>query len=567
MSEEIYPSKSTRPWNQQEILELIDEKSIEESIDDYLKNGYNSKVTKGKANTHYFTINDNKKYINKIFPVKYILANAIYLNNKDKELERKYTAFGPTTAIKILEKLTFANFSLQFQSNLESYFIKWLKNEKKLSDNTCKNYTNRLKNKIPEKLIEIGFFSQNNSLYDLELEELEKINILFVNNTNNLQEWNKSKTIGSEAWKSLKYLIEYMQLDEEPREIKQERESDMPINNQPLNQILYGPPGTGKTYNTINKALSIIENKSESDFDKEKREDLKSRFKKAKKSEQIEFITFHQSYAYEEFIEGIKPKAKKCDEEDNDKDISYCIKDGVFKRLCRVASKEENKNKKYILIIDEINRGNISKIFGELITLIEDSKRVGSGKEDTTARLPYSDEEFGVPNNLYIIGTMNTADRSIAHIDTALRRRFEFVEMMPKTGDKENELDFNVLDINIKNLLKAMNERIEVLYDREHTIGHAYFMDLDKDSTIDDLAHIFKNKIIPLLAEYFYSDWDKIRLVLNDNNFIKQKENITSIPTRYSGNKKVYEIDKEALNKQSEYTNIISKTGNDGDGD
>lgn len=296
----------------------------------------------------------------------------------------------------------------------------------------------------------------------------------------------------------------------------------------PLNQILYGPPGTGKTYNTINKALSIIENKPEVEIGRLTRKDLQSIFNDLKDKSQIEFITFHQSYAYEEFIEGIKPKAKKCDEEDDNKDISYCIKDGVFKRLADKARKNlesDEDTRNFALIIDEINRGNISKIFGELITLIEDSKRVGSGKEDTTAILPYSGEEFGVPSNLYIIGTMNTADRSIAHIDTALRRRFGFVEMMPNYEElKKRSITKDEKTINIGKLLEAMNDRIEVLYDREHTIGHAYFMDLDDSSIIDDLAHIFKNKIIPLLAEYFYSDWSKINLVFNDNKFISRVE-------------------------------------------
>ena len=186
---------------------------------------------------------------------------------------------------------------------------------------------------------------------------------------------------------------------------------------------------------------------------------------------------------------------------------------------------EYDSPKKFVLIIDEINRGNISKIFGELITLIEDTKRAGKGKKETlTVTLPYSNESFSVPKNLYIIGTMNTADRSLALMDTALRRRFEFIEMIPKPEEIKNSDGSKVVvthenkDIDIQTMLEIMNQRIEVLYDREHTLGHAFFMSLTNNkSTIHDLAKIFKNKIIPLLQEYFFEDWEKIRIVLGDD--------------------------------------------------
>jgi len=377
----------------------------------------------------------------------------------------------------------------------------------------------------------------------------------------------------------------------------------------PPNQILYGPPGTGKTYNTINKALEIIDGKVSSD-----RSEAKKRFEELKSSGQIEFVTFHQSYGYEEFVEGIKAKT-------TDRGIEYQIEDGIFKKVSKIAlrnieqSKEnavvkkdftvvfkekildnlidndkleikmkkssfyikevdethisfdksggdsqhvlliknlkamyeagkneiilgglsqyynplleyllednEIKNnekqplKNYILIIDEINRGNISKIFGELITLIEPSKRIGAD-EEIRVKLPYSGDEFGVPSNLCIIGTMNTADRSIALMDTALRRRFEFVEMMPKA----QLLDFEVVGVNIKLLLQTINKRVEYLYDRDHTIGHAYFIDI---KTKDDLDSVMRNKIIPLLQEYFYDDWEKILMVLGDG-FVEKIE-------------------------------------------
>ena len=390
---------------------------------------------------------------------------------------------------------------------------------------------------------------------------------------------------------------------------------------QAPNQILYGSPGTGKTYNTINKAIEIID----SEFyqqNKDNREALKERFEEYKKAGQIEFITFHQSFSYEEFVEGIKAETK-------DDNITYEVKSGIFQKLSKKAlqnfnqSKENSINKKefetvfkelvldkliddekleirmkkssffikevdenkisfdksgresqhvlliknlknmyeaeenkiiigglsqyynplleyllknseikntdkeplknYILIIDEINRGNISKIFGELITLIEPSKRIGAD-EEIRLKLPYSQELFGVPSNLYIIGTMNTADRSIALMDTALRRRFHFEEMMPNSSLLKK---FEVDGIKIDNLLEVINKRVEYLYDRDHTIGHAYFMSLENLETKEDkkaeLENIFRNKIIPLLQEYFYDDWEKVRLVLGDG-FVEKIE-------------------------------------------
>ena len=284
--------------------------------------------------------------------------------------------------------------------------------------------------------------------------------------------------------------------------------------NIPLNQILYGPPGTGKTYTTINKALEILKSYDEITEIPEGRQKQKEIFDTFVAKGQIEFVTFHQSYGYEEFVEGIKPSVKNGT-------VIYETKNGVFKNLCKKAL--EGKDKPYILIIDEINRGNIAKILGELITLIEPSKRIGKS-EGLQLTLPYSGESFGVPRNLYIIGTMNTADRSIALLDTALRRRFEFVEMMP---DSEYLKDKKISDsrntIELDRLLESMNNRIEFLLDREHTIGHSYFMDVE---SIEDLCKVFKNKIIPLLQEYFYDDYAKIIAVLNDNGMIKEKNKL-----------------------------------------
>lgn len=278
--------------------------------------------------------------------------------------------------------------------------------------------------------------------------------------------------------------------------------------------------------------------------------DLHDKYKnqnpKSQELHNYEFVTFHQSYGYEEFMEGIKaiPSGEIGNEDGTE--MIYKVSDGIFKKLAKKAIKNPNYN--YAIIIDEINRGNISKIFGELITLIEDSKRLGK-PEQVEITLPYSGEKFGVPSNLYIIGTMNTADRSIALMDTALRRRFDFTEMMPSlevlsdsdelvkdfnadtqqyndlmvkdlNADIKQNNDLMVDGINIRLLLKKINQRIEYLYDRDHTIGHAYFMSLKDGKTEDkkvELDNIFRNKIIPLLQEYFYDDWEKIQIVLGDH--------------------------------------------------
>lgn len=310
-------------------------------------------------------------------------------------------------------------------------------------------------------------------------------------------------------------------------------ESKKMKNQYPLNQILYGPPGTGKTWNTLDYALAIIEDERLDVIQKLGRKDKKTEYDKLQKSGLIDMVTFHQNYNYEDFIEGIRPVLRRLTEKDGN--LDYDLSRGVFREIAeRAKSKTEQR---FVLIIDEINRGNIAKIFGELITLIEDSKRIGE-VDAATATLPYSKDEFGVPNNLYIIGTMNTADRSIALLDTALRRRFDFVEMMP---DPELVSD-DVGGVDCRKLLEAMNERIRFLLDREHQIGHTYLMNV---KSIDSLALTFKNKIVPLLQEYFYDNWEKIELVLNRNGFIDKRdvpEELLAEDQLIDVEKKVYEV-------------------------
>ena len=273
----------------------------------------------------------------------------------------------------------------------------------------------------------------------------------------------------------------------------------------PLNQILFGPPGTGKTYNTVNMALDIVCPEG-SQWEKEPRDKARKEYQIMLDAGQIVFVTFHQSMSYEDFIEGIKPKTK-------DGKITYEVKNGIFKELCAKAKKDKLKN--YVMIIDEINRGNVANIFGELISLIEDDKRLGA-REELRAELPYSHTIFSVPKNVYIIGTMNTADRSVEALDSALRRRFTFKEMMPKSElvPEEN---------NVRNIFEIINQRIEVLKDREHQIGHSYFMGVENE---DDLKDVFYDKIIPLLQEYFYGDYEKIQLVLGEGFVKKESESV-----------------------------------------
>ena len=244
------------------------------------------------------------------------------------------------------------------------------------------------------------------------------------------------------------------------------------------------------------------------------------------------FVTFHQSYGYEEFIEGLRPVLATDSEAEADS-VAYEVRAGVFKELCREA--RLSPGQRFALVIDEINRGNISKIFGELITLVEADKRdpLDSTPPPAEVTLAYSGEKFSVPANVDVIGTMNTADRSLALLDTALRRRFDFVALMPDTraekgADDPHSAPLTGLvvateqgEIDIRRMLERINARIEALYDRDHSIGHAYFTHLwrkpDGKDRFEALIDTFRNRIVPLLEEYFFEDWQKIRLVLADN--------------------------------------------------
>ncbi len=285
----------------------------------------------------------------------------------------------------------------------------------------------------------------------------------------------------------------------------------------PPNLILYGPPGTGKTYKLRNEYMP--------------------RFSGSR--ERYSFVTFHQNYSYEDFVEGLRPVVDAT--KDGKRDFE--LRPGLFKQACLEAlrlsgfegsihefctlSGEQRKSQYaggavpgYALFIDEINRGNISKLFGELITLVEDDKRLTSDNE-LIVTLPNSQERFGVPPNLHLIGSMNTADRSIALLDTALRRRFEFIELLPDYVWLEG-LPGLAWDLDLASMLRAINERIEFLYDREHQVGHGYFKGLeapglDPEARFKALGRIFRASILPLLAEYFFDDWERISLVLGDD--------------------------------------------------
>lgn len=432
----------------------------------------------------------------------------------------------------------------------------------------------------------------------------------------------------------------------------------------PLNQIFFGPPGTGKTYATIEATLRILD----LDFLTKHALDrvrLKKRFDELAADGQVHFVTFHQSFSYEDFVEGLRADSTE------EGQLRYSVVPGIFKTLCQpqqqkyrdfrigdlygtgykviyasadvvelekpkgnhleigmgmltgladaVASKQLSINdlrdgswdgklpestfdpflvngyKNFmpsmvehmlghqdgglfehevpivndspkVLIIDEINRGNVSRIFGELITLIEPSKRRGA-PEALEVTLPYSKERFSIPHDVYLIGTMNTADRSLAAMDIALRRRFSFIEVLPNSDLLGN---IQVEGIAIDELLDVMNARIIALLDRDHCLGHAYFMPLKENSPIEALAGIFKQQILPLLQEYFFDDWERIHWVLNDQRKVAENQFLirsTSETNELFGDEVVvhqnndrWELNANAFKRSEAYLGIIDHT-------
>lgn len=582
---------------------------------------------------YYFSIDGQDT----IYPRKYIVLRAREFRNLDNT---NYT----TDQAKITLNRVFGD-SISHINNFEDEFQKWWFGDKSLqpdgsvyADGTKASYFRELK-RLTDGVLDGKniFFIFNSKTLNILLERLEN---------GDLRDYNR-RLQNTDPSNGLKQYIKFHQgMEDVMPEQTPISTNDIIMD---LNTILYGPPGTGKTYSTTNEALTRIYSTVPNNFIQ-----AKKKFRELQEAGQIEMVTFHQSYGYEEFVEGLKASTM-------DGQISYDIEDGIFKNIAQKAAinlknfteyqKSRNTNgqinvelllndfsnyaseridtnnkvlltgnwgntnetylgkvlryqnddfrsfvtsgsvheqsltksiilrdyqdfydgkitsyrdikpryksqsshhgnaiyyyelytimkefqeqsldkylleenevalKNYVLIIDEINRGNISKIFGELITLIEPSKRIGEDDE-LMITLPYSGESFGVPSNLYIIGTMNTADRSIALLDTALRRRFKFTEMMPDielVRDKVGMID----GVNIANMLERINKRIEVLYDRDHMIGHAYLLDVDN---FDALKDTMKNKIIPLLQEYFYDDWEKIDMIFNGNGFIQSQE-------------------------------------------
>ena len=245
--------------------------------------------------------------------------------------------------------------------------------------------------------------------------------------------------------------------------------------------------------------------------------------KRVARQKRYVFVTFHQSFSYEDFVEGIRPAT------DEDQGIVYQLTPGVFRRIVSRAQIDPD-GRPHAIFIDEINRANIAKVFGELITLLEEDKRLG-GENETTVQLPYSAESFGVPSNLWVIGSMNTADRSIALLDTALRRRFDFEELMPDSDVIRENVgnDGVVADVDVAGLLDTMNQRIEFLYSRDHMLGHSYLL---RVGSLVDLRDVFTEQLIPMLQEYFYEDWEKVCLVLGCNEGFRDRGNSNPIIRR-----------------------------------
>ena len=280
---------------------------------------------------------------------------------------------------------------------------------------------------------------------------------------------------------------------------------------KPTNVIFYGPPGTGKTYKTKEHAIRTCLGKA--NYVKDHAE---GDFKRLLASGQVEFTTFHQSYDYADFVVGFKP-------ETIGDTMVFKPKPGLLLRIAQRA--RDNPTQEYLLIMDEVNRGNISKIFGELITLIEPDKRA-TGDFPLSVTLPCAcpsylegdnHDQFSLPSNVHFLGTMNTADRSIALLDTALRRRFRFEEMRPKPAMNP----VNLSGINLRSLLEKLNVALRTKLTRDHQIGHAWlpmitdkYDSLNPEPSAEAIAQEINEKIMPLIDEWFYENLDDKKAAL-----------------------------------------------------
>lgn len=512
--------------------------------------------------------------------------------------EYKNIAPTPKIAIFILNAMKELNKTSCSSHDIQDYIKKHFIKERRIQELIdTKNNVNILKNKIATSksyLVAISILKQKKGTYGLE------DNIKITALEKKIEEIiNKAKKIGNAKNKQLNEDSEY-----------KDQQIINDINDEDIlpsrNIIFYGPPGTGKTHK-INQI--------------KRSENLNGEENKVK-DENFVFVTFHQTYSYEDFIEGIRPVLQTEKRKDTSDEIKYEIKSGIFKDLCEKARKSQDTNERFVIFIDEINRGNISKIFGELITLIEENKRMPvdydwnkkhqNSQEDNPnwppqddatddytpikVILPYSRKAFSVPANVEIYGAMNTADRSLTQIDTALRRRFKFEPVWPEPGLLTKELPVfpkgvknntdGPLTINLQDMLETINSRIEALLDHDHTIGHAFFWDFgykdikhsndpdgDAIQNFEKLKNVFRYKIIPLLEEYFFEDWARIQIVLGDNDkddkykFIKSNQ----CKSLFRGNidisilnslKKAYCINEDAFDSIESYIGIYKKLDN-----
>lgn len=419
--------------------------------------------------------------------------------------------------------------------SIKSYIEKILCDNKKNSANGIASIPSELENLKYYEVIALSMYHEDeseNKDKHYSVPEIEKQKIIQA-----FFQKRAIKRVDSSIWSSLQ-----THTSSESKTVRvAKRSGPYLFDKTPDNETKWFLTQNGRKHveNSLKNILSYIDNNKNTGSNSKKLEDY------------YKFITFHQSYAYEEFVEGIKPDINEEDGENNNT-ISYRYIDGVFKDLCKTANADPDN--KYLLIIDEINRGNISKIFGELITLIEEDKRVipnGEFNFDKTElkgdqlsiTLPYTQSKFAVPNNLYIIGTMNTSDRSIASIDIALRRRFTFIEMMPDSS----LVPENIENFSLRNLMETLNKKISLLVDRDHQIGHAYFM---KIKTIEELKDVWFNRILPLLNEYLYGDWRKLNLLVEP--FIKKEDIPNNFPDDFKEeciNERLY-----SFKRESEYT-------------